>query len=227
MKGFAASVWGGRRFWLWVPPLVFLLANLTAFLIYQAIFADEAAVVQSRLSDAQAQLEELEEQRDLLEGYLRRVEGTRQGLTQIYSAQLAPEEDRLTAILREVRHLARQANLEPQSTTYPKEELEDYGLARRSFVFTVQGTYFDLRKLINSLELSEYFLTLEDVALSEVGGGRAGGQLTISLRLSTLFAEPGSTLPGGTSARSRSRTGSTASTLRPGPEADDSEGGAS
>lgn len=191
MRGFIASVWGGRRFWIWLPPLVFLLANLTAFGIYQTIFADEAAVVQSRLDDAQARLEELQGRRDELEDYISLVEQTRQQIAQIYGSQLAPEEERLTAILREVRKLAQQADLEPQSTTYPKEELDDYGLNRRSFVFTVQGTYFDLRKLINSLELSDFFLTLEDVALSEAGGGRAGGQLTIGLRLSTLFAEPG------------------------------------
>lgn len=187
MSGFNASIWGGRRLWIWVPPLVFLLVNLVAFGIYQVVYADEAAVSQSRLDEAQEQLATLRERRHELEDYIGRVQSTLDAIDQLYGTELASEEERLTAILREVKRLAREANLEPQATTYPKEELEDYGLTRRAFVFTVQGTYFDLRKLINSLELSDSFLTLEDVSLSEAG--RAGNRLTIALRLSTLFSE--------------------------------------
>jgi len=174
--------------WIWVPTALFLLANLVAFGIYQAVFADEAAVSQSRLDEAETQLAELRQQRNQLERYLDRAEGTLERVHQLYESDLAPENQRLTTIMREVRRLAREANLEPQSNRYQREELEDYGLAKRTFVFTVQGAYFDLRKLINSLELSEYFLTLEDIGLSETTG-RAGSQLTISLRMSTLFAE--------------------------------------
>jgi Tfp pilus assembly protein PilO len=188
VSGFSASIWGGRRLWIWLPPLLFLLVNLVAFIIYHAVYADEAAVSQSRLEEAQDQLETLRARRVELEDYIGRVEGTLERVQQLYDTELASEEERLTTILREVKRLAREAHLEPQSTTYPREELEDYGLTRRAFVFSVQGTYFDLRKLINSLELSEYFLTLEDVSLSEVGG-RAGNRLTIALRLSTLFSE--------------------------------------
>lgn len=190
MSGFNASIWGGRRMWIWLPALLFLIVNLVAFGVYQVVYADEAAVSQSRLEEAQETLETLRQRRGELEDYIGRVEGTLERIDQLYDSELASEEERLTTILREVKRLARAANLEPRATTYPKEELEDYGLVRRAFVFTVQGTYFDLRKLINSLELSDYFLTLEDVSLSEVGG-RAGNQLTIALRLSTLFSESG------------------------------------
>ena len=188
MRGFIASAWGGRRMWIWIPATLFLLANLVAFGIYQAVFADEAAVSQSRLDEAEAQLAELRDQRRQLERYLDRAEGTLDRVHELYESDLAPERQRLTTILREVRRLAAEANLEPQANRYQREELEAYGLAKRTFTFTVQGAYFDLRKLINSLELSEYFLTLEDVGLSETTG-RSGSQLTISLRMSTLFAE--------------------------------------
>ena len=207
MSGFNASIWGGRRLWIWLPPSIFLLVNLAAFGIYQAVYADEAAVSQNRLEEAQERLEILRERRGELEDYIGRVEGTLERIDQLYGSELASEEERLTTILREVKRLAREANLEPQATTYPREELEDYGLTRRAFVFTVQGTYFDLRKLINSLELSDYFLTLEDVSLSEVGG-RAGNRLTIALRLSTLFSEMGS--EGGASENGQDPRGSAA-----------------
>lgn len=193
MRAFLASAWGGRRMWIWLTPLVFLLANLVALVIYHAVFADRAAVSQSRLEEAEGRLESLQHQRERLESSLQKVEDIRHRVVQLYDSDLASEEQRLTTILREVKRMAREANLEPQTTSYPTQELEAYGLTKRSFVFTVQGTYFDLRKLINSLELSDYFLTLEDVSLSE-SGNRGNARLTISLRLSTLFAEPGAAL---------------------------------
>jgi len=192
-RGFRGSVWGGRRLWLWVLPLVFLLVNLGALVVYRMVFADEAAVSQARLEEAQTRLQELQAQREVLESYLGRIENTRERIFRLYESDMASEEQRLTTILREVKRLAREANLEPGATSYPKEELEEYGLTKRSFVFSVQGTYFNLRKLINSLELSDYFLTLEHVGLSE-STGRAGNQLNISLQLSTLFAEEGAGL---------------------------------
>lgn len=186
----SGSVWGGKRLWLWVPALVFLLINLVAFAVYQVVYADEAAVSEARLERAEESLAELQGQRRTLEGYLDQIDSTRERVASLYDSSFAPEARRLTEILREVKNLAREANLEPRSTTYPEEELDEYGLTKRSFVFTVEGTYFNLRKLINTLELSDHFLTLEHVGLSG-NRSRAGGQLNISLRLSTLFAEDG------------------------------------
>lgn len=190
LPSLSGTVWGGKRMWLWIPALVFLFINLGAFVVYQVVFADEAAVSQARLEGAEESLAELQAQRRQLEGYLDQIEDTRQRVTHLYGTSFAPEARRLTEILREVKSLARDSNLEPRSTTYPEEELDEYGLTKRSFVFTVQGTYFNLRKLINALELSDHFLTLEHVGLSG-RDNRAGGQLSISLRLSTLFAEDG------------------------------------
>ena len=55
----------------------------------------------------------------------------------------------------------------------------------RSVSFSVDGDYAGLRRFINFLELSDLFLTLEEVSLS----GRTGESnvLRISLRVSTLF----------------------------------------
>jgi hypothetical protein len=63
-----------------------------------------------------------------------------------------------------------------------------YGLVRRSIVFTVNGTYEELRRFVNFLELSDNFVTLEDVGLSERG---SGGDLRIALRLSILVLAEG------------------------------------
>lgn len=189
MSGERLRVWT-RRTALWLPALLFFLASLVALVVYAAVFADEAAVSREQVQEAEERLAELSEARNSMETYVGRVEQTREDLRSLYQEILSTEGERLTTVIREVRQLAREANLEPQQASYPEETLEEFGLEKRSFVFTVEGTYFDLRKLINSLELTDSFLTLEGVQLS--GSSRAGNdsRLRINLQLSTLFATP-------------------------------------
>lgn len=177
-----------RRIGLWLPPLLLLVASVVGLVVYRTAFAGEAAVSRDELARAEERLASLEAKRHELEALIGRIEENRQRIATLYREDFSTEERRLTEIIREVRRLAREASLEPTHTAYPEESLEEYGLVQRSFVFSVEGTYFDLRKLINSLELSDSFLTLEEVALAEGGEGRSGATLRISLRLSTLFA---------------------------------------
>lgn len=186
MRGERVQVWQSR-IGIWLPALLFFAANLAGWIVYLAVFSGEAAVYRGQVEEAEAQLARATAQRRQLEEALDEIEETRESIQALYEEIFATERQRLTAAIREVGEMAREANLEPRQTRYPKEVLEDYGLQERSFVFSVQGTYFDLRKLINSLELSESFLTLEEVALA---GSGAGQQLGIDLRLSTLFAAP-------------------------------------
>ena len=51
-------------------------------------------------------------------------------------------------------------------------------------MFTVEGNYTQLRRLINQLETTDTFVVLESISLSE-----ATPNLRIDLRLSTLFSD--------------------------------------
>jgi hypothetical protein len=62
-------------------------------------------------------------------------------------------------------------------------------VVERAFVFTVQGSYEELRALLNFLELSPSFVSVKEVGLAGSRPGSAG--LTISLRLATLFSQDG------------------------------------
>ena len=64
----------------------------------------------------------------------------------------------------------------PRALNYPEEQIQQYGLIKRSFIFNVDGTYTDLRKFINLLELSDSFLTLESAGLTEVTQRSAAGR---------------------------------------------------
>ena len=80
------------------------------------------------------------------------------------------------------------AGLDPPTIHYPDEPIRSYGLVKRSIVFGVDGTYLALRRFINFLELTDSFVTLEEIRPSERSSTQ-GSRLSINLRVSTLFLE--------------------------------------
>lgn len=176
-----------ERLWLWLPAVLFAALMLVLFMYYQASgMGAEVDLLEQRINSAAQREQQLNQQRQQLERLLADVELNRQRVVELYSDRLATQEERLTAVLAEVRRLATQAGMAPTSVSYPQESLEDFGLVQTAFVFSVEGSYADLRRFINSLELTPTFLTLESISLSgEAGSSR---NLSISLRISTLFA---------------------------------------
>ena len=180
------------RLWVWVPALLFFLANATAYVVYRFGFADRVESLEARLEEEQKKLAPLEARRTRLERLILRSQRNEAEIRRLYDERFSTRSQRLTRIMAEVRQLARNAGLEPRTIAYPEEPIEQYGLIKRSFSFPVNGTYLELRKFINLLELSDSFLTLEAVTLA---GGEGGDrpELHMQLTLSTLFAaEPGS-----------------------------------
>lgn len=179
----------GRNLRLWLPALVFFLAALGLLVFYRTVLADDAELGQARLARRSQELEALRAEHARVASYLERAAALEQGLTDFFGVRLASEAASLTRIIAEVKQLSRQAGLEPRQITYDRESIEGENVMRRSLVFPVEGTYQELRQLINFLELSDSFLILEEVRLR---GDEAGGaNLRIDLTISTLFLEDG------------------------------------
>lgn len=177
-------VWA-RRPWVWGPALLFFLVNVGLFSTYRVVYAGQIENLRNRLEQREERLEALRGQVAELEGLVRSARQTRRELGELYTDRLASERIRFTEVAAEIRELARRSGLEPSAMSYPTEEIEDYGLVKRLFTFSVTGTYVELRRFINLFELTSTFITLEQVELS----GEEGNRLRIRLSLSTLFAE--------------------------------------
>lgn len=173
-----------RHLWIWLLPVVVLAANLLLLGIYQGSFASRRASLESIAARAGERLVALQEDRRAMELFLVQVEQQKESIAAIYADHFATEAERFTRLLREVRNLARQAGLQPDSFSYPKEVLAGEGLVRRSITFAVTGTYEQVRRLVNFFELSEQFITLENIQLS---GDSRTDRLSIRLSFSTLF----------------------------------------
>lgn len=176
-----------RRPWIWIPPLVFFVLNLALFSTYQWVYAGQVEGLRGDLSDREERLADLRAEVEDQEELLASARAARAALEELYVDRLATERTRFTRITAEIRDLARRSGLEPSAMSYPSEEIGDYGLVKRLFTFGVSGTYVELRRFVNLLELTPSFVTLEEVTLS----GDQGNQLRIRLTLSTLFVREG------------------------------------
>jgi hypothetical protein len=167
------AIWR-QRAWVWGTALAFLGINLFGLLVYQVGYANRVATLRRDLKSEDANLAEQRAERLRLIDLLRQARLHRDRIWQLYDEHFSTRRRRLTGVTAEVRALATRAGLVPRALNYPEEQIQQYGLIKRSFIFNVDGTYTDLRKFINLLELSDSFLTLESAGLTEVTQRSAG-----------------------------------------------------
>jgi Tfp pilus assembly protein PilO len=180
----AGEIWR-QRLWIWVPALLFFLANAGAFAVYKLGYAGRIESLQETLDSQRQTVKKLADDRKQMETMIDLVRTNEMQVEQLYTDRLSTRSQRLTKITAEVKDLARQAGLVPKAINYPEEEIQEYNLIRRSFVFSVEGTYTGLRKFVTLLESSHSFLTLDEAT---VVNNPDGQELRIDLTLSTLFA---------------------------------------
>jgi Tfp pilus assembly protein PilO len=181
-----------QRLWIWVPALLFFLANAGAFAVYKLGYAGRIESLDDRLKELARQHKELTDKSQQAATMIDRVRTNEAQVEQLYIDRLSTRSQRLTTINDEVKKLAREAGLQPKAISYPEKEIEEYNLIKRSFVFSVEGTYAELRKFISLLETSHSFLTIDEATVVNSAEGR---ELRIDLTLSTLFANDADTAP--------------------------------
>ncbi len=173
-----------RSLALWGLPVGFCLLNLLILGFYFSFYAGEVERLEAGNRSADERLAELRRQSEEIEAFLARADGQLRGVEDLYAERFQTEAQRFTRAIQEVKKLARDAGLAPTSFSYPQRVLDEQGLIQREIQFSVVGTYRQLRTFINFLELTDQFLALSGVALSEGGADR----LSIQLQLSTVFA---------------------------------------
>jgi len=204
-------IWREKRIPLAVLG-VFLLANAVFFFTYRVQYENRLSGLEGDKHAAEQRLQVVRTQRARMEMQVASYRKAQADLQQIYNERWATQPERLTALISEVKRLETASNLIGSSHAFGLSEKDakaanGLGTDIVTITFTVQGSYQQIRRLINLLELSDQFLIIDAVGLSGghdtsvMGGGEgrpaqpapnvpSGGPLTLNLRLKTIFRAP-------------------------------------
>lgn len=174
-----------RMLKLWLPGLVLLIANMGVLSGYRFLLAGQAQLRSSRVERLSAELAELQTHQQALDEVMAAANLNRLRVEEFYGRWLSSEADRLTQVITEVKRMARVSGVKTSGFRYPNEVLEEFDLVRRSIVFSVEGSYKELRRFVYSLEHSDQFLILEEIGVSDSSNKES--DIRVPMRVSTLF----------------------------------------
>lgn len=185
-------IWRERATLLIVLAIV-LLANTVFFFTYRVQYQSRLDSLDSRLEDAKAELDRVRNSRIRADRTVQSYQQVEKDVQQVFDEYWSTQPKRLTLLIGEVKHLAAASNLAPPGYGFDMAEATSDANARRrseliganevGISFNVQGTYPQVRRLINLLELSRQFVIIDKIALSSA----TGDSLSLTLHLKTLF----------------------------------------
>lgn len=173
---------------------VLLAGNVFFFFTYRVQYQSRLQDLDTRLEDAQRRLQEAQRSRSAAEEQLASYDKVRADLQHLYDERWSTQSRRFTRLFEEVKRLATVSRFDPRSFNFSRTESTQsvnketgIGSTAVSVSFTVQGTYQQVRQLINLLELSPQFIIIDGLGLA---GGSDTKSLTMNIRLKTLFRDP-------------------------------------
>ena len=194
-------IWREKRILLIVLGLL-LLGNVVFFLTYRVQYQSRLDEMSDRLDQAKDQLDRTKRSRAEAEMALQAHRKVERDVQLVYDETWSTQPKRLTALIAEVKRLAVASNAVPQTISFARQEAEDKRTTRRtkdvgarevSIAFSVEANYQQVRRMINLLELSDQFVIIDKIALTQ----GEGDQLTLNLRIKTLFRDETVAAPAG------------------------------
>jgi Tfp pilus assembly protein PilO len=186
-------IWREKRILLSILGLL-LLGNIVFFLTYRVQYQSRLDEMDERLAQAQGQLDKTRRQRADAEMSLAAYRKVERDVQLVYDETWSTQPKRLTAMIAEVKRLAIASNAVPKTLAFgsgkaedktSSRHIEDVGAREVTISFSVQATYEQVRRMINLLELSNQFVIIDQIALSEADPTK----LTLTLRIKTLFRD--------------------------------------
>ena len=194
-------IWREKRVLLLILGLL-LLGNVIFFLTYRVQYQSRLDETTERLDQAKGQLEKTKRARAEAELALQAHRKVERDVQLVFDETWSTQPKRLTAMIAEVKRLAVASNAVPKTLVFTRAEAEDKTAARRSknvgarevsIGFSVTATYEQVRRMINLLELSNQFVIIDQISLAQ----GEGSQLTLNLRIKTLFRDEAAPAPAG------------------------------
>ena len=181
-------IWREKRILLIVLG-VLLAANTIFFFTYRVQYENRLRALDERLDAKKAQLDAARRSRVAAEQQLAAYRKVEKDVRQIYEAEWSTQQQRLTPMIREVMRLAAASQLTPKSYSFDRAVTKGVK-ARTNAVqvgvgFAIAGSYQQVRRLINLLELSDQFVIIDRISLSS----DSGDKLNMTIHVKTLFRD--------------------------------------
>lgn len=191
-------IWREKRILLIVLGLL-LLANTIFFFTYRVQYVSRLQDLDARQEQAAARLDQARHARITTEQQLAAYQKVQNDLQVLYNERWSTAVQRLTALIDEVRRLAAASHLEPPSYSFTSGETKNSSIVSNTkgsigtttveIAFSVQGTYEQVRRLINMLELSDQFVIIDGISLVSSPTTPGDKSLMLNIRLKTLFRD--------------------------------------
>ena len=189
-------IWREKQILL-ITLAALLLGNVVFFLTYRVQYQSRLDEMDARLEQAEAQLQRSREARATAEQSVAAYRNVERDVQRIFDTQWSTQPRRLTRFIAEVKRLAEASNALPRSIGISRGDAsarvpgtsartisgEDLGAREVGIAFSVDATYEQTRRMINLFELSDQFVIIDQISLTEATDNR----LSLNLRLKTLF----------------------------------------
>ncbi len=169
--------------------LFLVLANILVFIFAGLPQKQKISALQTDYSRQRSRIAEQQKEMKVLTRRLEALQKAQRDLEVIYTQVLAQKKIGVTAIRQELQDLAGSLSIERGGLKYDYDQLPEYGLRHFTLSVPVEGTYRDIRRFINDIERSEYFLILDRVNLSAEREAEAEDSLILNFQLSTYLRD--------------------------------------
>lgn len=178
-------IWREKK-WILIGLGAFLLANLLFFVTYRVRYEERVKELDTRLHDAQDRLKRARNERAATQQELITYRSTVKNVDTIYTDVWSTSNRRLAPLIIEVRQLASRSGLTLNAINYDvTAQRKELGASFFVISFAVQGSYAQIRRLINLIELSRQFVIIDEISLT--GDPTGANVLQMNLQLKTLF----------------------------------------
>lgn len=181
-------IWREKRILLLVLG-VLLAVNTIFFFTYRVQYENRLRALDDQRDTVKAELEAAKHARLVAEQQLAAYHKVENDIRQIYDEEWSTQQERLTPFIGEVMRQATASQLVPRSYAFGGTQTKGPAKTQSanafevSIAFPVEGTYQQVRALINRLETSDQFIIIDQISL----GSENGERLNMTIRVKTLF----------------------------------------
>lgn len=173
---------------VWILAVAFCLAALGILIWQTSGPMGRRGLIEKQIEQLNQEIDRLDLMTQQARAERDQVAKTGETLERIDGELFGKLDDRMTAVLREVGMASRGAGLLPGGFSYREVINDRTGGVRFGIVFSVEGTYEQIRSLLESLQASPQFLIIDSISFK--GEEDARSQiLSIRLQVSTYLAE--------------------------------------